>query len=168
MFEIEKFNTAIQDVEKRALSIPFGNSKYQIDSIVADAQTPERAYRSLLLNFGKRFNDLKSGSINRRKQENKVKQLRKQADTEPDELKREALLLDIEEIVTNFEYENKLANDCIEELKYMQSMIEKMPEYSREDFEAAEIKHFELRQSGKPNFQLVENIKSGSIKLIGE
>jgi hypothetical protein len=166
MFDIKKFNDAIQNVEKRALNIPFGNSKWQIDSIVAEAQTPERAYRALLLNFESRFNDLKSGSINRRKQENKVKQLQKQADTELDELKREALLLEIEEIVTNFEYENKLASDCIEELKYIQGMIEKMPEYSRAEFEAAEAGHFELRQTNKPNFQLVENIKKGEIKCL--
>jgi hypothetical protein len=166
MFEIEKFSSAIQDVEKRALSIPFGNSKHQIDSIVADAQTPERAYRSLLLNFEKRFNDLKSGSINRRKQENKVKRLQLEADLESDDLKREAILLDVEEIITNFDYENKLADDCIEELKYMQGMIEKMPEYSRKEFEAAEAGHFELRQTNKPNFQLVENIKSGDIKCL--
>jgi hypothetical protein len=166
MFEIEKFNDAIQTVEKRALQIPFGNSKYQIDSIVAESQTPERAYRSLLLNFEKRFNDLKSGSINRRKQENKVKRLQLEADLESDDLKREAILLDIEEIITNFDYENKLADDCIEELKYMQGMIEKMPEYSRAEFEAGEKNYFELRATNKPNFQLVENIKSGDMKCL--
>ena len=168
MFELEKFNDAIQNVEKRALQIPFGNSKYQIDSIVAESQTPERAYRALLLNFEKRFNDLKSGSINRRKQEVKIKQLKRDSDIEQDEFKKELMLLEIEEIATVFEYENKLAADCIEELRYMQSMIEKMPEYSRADFEAAEKGHFELRATGKPNLQLAENIKNGQIKLLSE
>lgn len=166
MFEIEKLNDAIANVEKRALSIPFGNSKYQIDSIVAEAQTPERAYRALLLNFEKRFNDLKGGSINRRKQENKVKQLQRKIELETDELVKEELMLEVEEIITNFDYENKLADDCIQELKYMQSMIEKMPEYSRAEFEAGEKNHFELRATNKPNFQLVENIKSGVQKCL--
>jgi len=164
MFQLELFNTAILDVEKRALQIPFGNSKYQIDGIVAESQTPERAYRNLLLNFEQRFLDLKRASINRRKQENKIKQLQKQVTIESDTLKQEALLLEIEEIATGFEYENKLAADCIEELKYMQSMIEQLPEYSREDFEAAEKRYFELKNSGKVSFSLVENIKIGDVK----
>lgn len=166
MFEIEKFQNAIQAVEKRALPIPFGNSKFQIDSIVAESHTPERAYRALLLNYHKRFNDLKMGSINRRKNENKIRQLQKQADLENDELKREELLLQIEEISSMFAYENKLADDCIEELKYMQGMIEKMPEYSRNDFEKAEGKYFELKAGNKPNLQLPETIKHGEIKCL--
>lgn len=168
MFEPEKFNDAIARVETRALPIPFGNSKYQIDGIVAESQTPERAYRNLLLNFEQRFQDLKRASINRRKSENKVAQIKRQIAGESDKLQQEALMLEIEEIVCGWEYENKLAADCIEELKYMQGMIEKLPEYSRDDFEAAENRYFELKHSGKVNLALPEAIKQSTIKLLEE
>ena len=168
MFELEKFNDAIAHVGARALPIPFGNSKYQIDGIVAESQTPERAYRNLLLNFEQRFQDLKRAAINRRKAQNKIAQIKEQIAGESDMLKQEALMLEVEEIGCGWEYENKLAADCIEELKYMQSMIEKLPEYSREDFEAAECSYFKLKHAGKINHALPESIKQSAIKLLGE
>jgi hypothetical protein len=158
MTNIQLFDQSIKNIQERSLPIPFGNSKYQMDSLVANEQTPERAYRHLLINFQKRYNDLKICSIGRRKAQNKVKQFQKQLETETDELKKEAILLDIEEITCCWEAENKLAEDCITELKYMQSMIEQLPAYTNEQFENGEASHFKLRGQSE-NKELLAAIK---------
>jgi hypothetical protein len=156
---IQKYSNVIENINQRYQDIPFGNSKWQMDSLIAAEQTPERAYRHLLINFQKRFNDLKSCSINRRKAENKVKQIQRQIEKETDELILEELSLEIEEITCGWEYENKLAKDCVVELEYMNSMIEKLPRFTKDEFEAGENEHFKLRNK-ESNMQLVSSIKN--------
>lgn len=159
IINIEKYSNTISDITQRSQEIPFGNSKWQMDSLIASEGTPERAYRHLLLNFHKRYNDLKSCSIGRRKSENKIKQIQKKLETEQDDLIREELILEIEEIMCSWEYENKLAKDCVVELEYMLSIINKLPRFTKEDFENGEKLHFKLKNVDI-NMNLVESIKN--------
>lgn len=165
MFDLTEISGKTDGVMVRSMEIPFGNSTHQIDSIISEAKTPERAYRALLINYHKRFNDIKSCSIERRRQENKVKQLKRDMEAESDELRRESLALEIESIMASWEYENKLAADCIHELKYMQSMIDKMPRFNRAQFEHAEPRYFAC---SAPDPALPEVISSGKLNYLPE
>ncbi len=55
MFDIQPYSQTINEIQQRSLAIPFGNSKWQMDFLVASEQTPERAYRHLLVNYQKRY-----------------------------------------------------------------------------------------------------------------
>lgn len=163
MNEIEKsteFMPLLKEVYQRSLDIPFGNSKWQIDSIISESKTPERAYRALLLNFQTKLNDLKKAEIKRKKDIIKVKLLKQDKIEEDNTLKRDLIDLEIEEIESSYEYTNKLALDCVEELNYMWSYLDKMKKYTREEFEAGEIRHFELRNAQPNNQTLITLIKS--------
>jgi hypothetical protein len=160
----DKFKKLMIEVSKRSLQIPFGNSKWQIDSIVNEAKTSERAYRALLLNFTTKLNDLKTAERKRRKDVLKIKLLQEKIKKEKNKLERELLEIDIEEIESGFEYTNKLALDCVEELNYMWSFIEKLPKYTREEFEAGEIEHFKKRGVPALDASFLDSIKNKQLQ----
>ena len=178
LIKFEQLSGDMEQVQKRLFDIPFGNSAFQIDSIVAGEKTPERAYRALLLNYTQRYKDLEHGSICREQSQNKVKMLKNKIaklkakisefDSVKGALEIEELNLtiidtelEIKKIVSGWEFENKLSTDCVQELKHMMNMIAKMPEYNRQDFEQAEEKHFD--KSLPVNNQLPQLIRDGGL-----
>lgn len=158
------FANNFKEVVERSAVIPFGNSNWQIDSIVSEAKTPERAYRALLLNFTTKLNDLKTAERKRRRDLLEVELLKEQIAQEDNPLKKKLLELDIEEVESGYEYTNKLALDCVMELNHMWGYIEKMPHYSRADFEQGEVEHFKLRNAQENNYKLLSDIKNKTLK----
>lgn len=132
---------------EKMFDIPFENSHVQTDSVIEDSLTPERAYRNLGLRFMARWNDLKICSIKRRQAVVKAKQLKQKIEKEPDPLEKELLELELEELTAGWAYEDKLANDCKQELMHLLTRLKQLPCYDREDFENADVKWLEMKQN---------------------
>lgn len=134
------------DLNKRIWDIPFDNSQFQNENFIINAAiTPERAYRSAALRLQDRLEALKSAHFERRKSDIKIKMLQRDIDNCDDDLKKELLQIEIEEIQSGRIYSDKLINDAIVEATQLYNFVYSCPEYTREDFEKAEKDHFEKR-----------------------
>lgn len=155
---------AIEDfMLEKMFNIPFENSHAQTDSVIEDCLTPQRAYRMLGLRFLARYQDLRRCSIQRRKAQNKVKQLQKKLEETQEELKREEYQLEIEEITVGWDYEDKLANDCKQELMHLLKRLKQLPCYDRKDFEDSDVAWLAMKQdpSRRPSTSVLELMDTG-------
>ena len=134
-----------REMLKKMYDIPFENSNAQTDSVIDSALTPGRAYRTLGLRFMARWQDIKHCSIKRRMAVNKAKQLERKLEMELDTLKREALELELEELKSGWDYEDKLAHDCKSELMHLLKRLHQLPCYDRESFEKEERGWLEMK-----------------------
>ena len=94
--------------------VPFGNSDWQNrHAIVNEEKTPARAYRHAALRIMNRLQALKELKYNKAKQDIVIRILKRDMASEPDELKRELIALEIEHKTSGEAYTKKLANDAI-------------------------------------------------------
>lgn len=160
------------DIEREMLKhmydIPFENSHAQTDSVIDGSLTPERAYRNLGLRFLSRWHDLKACSIKRRMAANKVKQLERKLTEAPvdpvatlSDLEMEDIQLQIEEIRSGWDYEDKLAHDCKAELMHIMKRMHQLPCYDRESFEKSEAGWLSMKHNQVQYQPVVESMESG-------
>lgn len=132
------------DIEEKIRQVPFGNSVFQIQHFVADQHTPERLYRSVLLQYTEKMKTLKLCSFRRRRFEIDIEEAEeKLKSTTGYDAKR--LKIDIEEKQFGLEQELKLIEDCMIELKVYEDIINGLPEFTREEFEKNEPLYWKKR-----------------------
>lgn len=178
---IQNAQDVMNEIQKRMWDIPFENSQFQTENFILNASlTPERAYRAAALRLQSKLNSLKEAYFNQRRDAVKLKQLKKRLDAESNELEKELIEIDIEELLSNQPYRDKLINDAIIEANQLYNFIQACPEYTREDFENAERTHYEKRlvqeaqgitgalKSLSDMGVDLHSLSSGEIKYIGD
>lgn len=150
--ELEKITSSayrdiLAEIKQSFYDIPFDNSKFQTEAFVISAEiTPERAYRSIGLrlltnikNLEKIFLALKTKQVDLDEIDYNLQH------GNLNEFQKRRELIKKEEILSDNDWSNKLINDAIIELNLLYSHYKKFPKYTREQFEAAERKHYEQR-----------------------
>lgn len=134
----------IAQLEKAFWDIPFENSDFQTEKFVIAAQiTPERAYRAIGLRLLSKLQVVRNAQFAARKRNIKLGELRdKLTDANTTKWDKELAQVEIEEIESGINYSNKLLNDAIRELNVLYAHFEKLPKFTREQFEAAEETYF--------------------------
>lgn len=133
----------LEEVSELSNQIPFGNSKFQTEKfIVASSITPARAYRSILLNLKESLSKISSSydslRLSEKNFEKEIEKLKAQAKKTKDSLKKEILNNEIRRMVVNKKLERKTLDDLVEEAKVLYYHLNKLPKYTREEFEKAE------------------------------
>lgn len=157
------YETAMDEVVRRFYDIPFENSAFQTENFVLAAQiTPERAYRSLGLRLQSRLQALQEAKVGALKEEIDIEELQEKiADPNTNKFDRRRFEIDIQQKITHRPFTQKLLNDAVHECNLLYSHMQKFPEYTREDFEAGERKHFTQRLT-----RAVNNVQGAAESLV--
>jgi hypothetical protein len=148
---------------ERFRKIPFGNSKAATDDAqIVSEEMPHRAYRHLGLRFFSRLRDLKMCSLERQSQEIQLQRLQKKLDNDLflDELDKASVEIEMQKITSGWNYENMLAEQCIEELKHLLTRIEQLPKYTQDEFEELDKYWIAHRTSKNLTPQLLLDMES--------
>jgi hypothetical protein len=145
--ESSAYKNVLNEIKESFYDIPFDNSKFQTEAFVISAEiTPERAYRAIGLKLLSNINSLETillGIKNKQVDLDEIEYNLQHANLNEFQKRREVLKR--EQIELDNEWLNKLINDAIVELDVLYSHYQKFPKYTREQFEAAERKHYEQR-----------------------
>jgi hypothetical protein len=160
---MENIELVLTEIQDAFYDIPFENSHFQNEVFVLSSQiTPERAYRALGLRMSAKIRALKENSFNERKNEIRIAELKEQIEsTDFSSWDKMRAQLEIEQIESNYSYNNKLKNDAIQELNTLYAHFKALPRFTREQFELAERNHFQQKLTRQVN-----NITGGVESLI--
>ena len=131
-------------MKEKTNQIPFGNSVFQIANFIANDETPERSYRAILLNLDDREKALKTSYFTRKRKEIDIEEIKEKLKTATGFEKRR-LEIDLEEAEWALASEIKYIEDCLVEIEAYKKLLSFFPEYTREDFEKAEIIYWKKR-----------------------
>ncbi|OGP87134.1 MAG: hypothetical protein A2031_07980 [Deltaproteobacteria bacterium RBG_19FT_COMBO_43_11] len=151
MKETEDLITAqtgiIAEIETAFFDIPFGNSAFQIQNFIINAQyTPERAYRAIGLTISTKIKALKEAYYGLKKENIDIEELQEKiADPATGKYDKARAELEIEKKKENRNWGKKLVNDALAELECLYVAYKKLPKLTRAEFEAGERKHFEIK-----------------------
>lgn len=137
----------ITEIEQAFFDIPFENSDFQTENFVLAAQlTPERAYRTIGLRMFQKIQALQETQFKTRESMITVMEMQEKIDNPAtSKFDRMRAELEIEKIHSSQAYTNKLKNDAIHELELLYKYFKALPRYTRDEFEAGERAHFEMR-----------------------
>jgi hypothetical protein len=149
----------IRLLNQEMFSIPMSNSQFQMENFVIAAQiTPERAWRQVGLQLQTAVLGLRSHMLNKKrnaiKYEKKLRELKAEG---LDELDRQLIEMDLEEIRFAAASFDKSVADSLHECNYLFEWYKKFPKYTREQFEAGELTHYMERSKRQ-----VLNIQGGA------
>lgn len=131
-------------LKKRLSSVPFGNSGFQIKAFIANNSTPERSARDILLQLDKKQKAMEECRFRRRRKEILIKEINEKLLTASG-YDRERLEVDLDEAQYYMDEEIKLIEDCVIEIKIYESLIENIPDFSRQEFEKSERLYWEKK-----------------------
>jgi hypothetical protein len=137
----------LKDLEERFYNIPFENSDFQNRNFLIAAQhTPARAYRAIGLRMFAKIRAIEELKYGRQREDVDIDEWQSIIDSDSSSsfAKRRAAI-DIEQKLKARNFTDKLLNDAICELNLLQSELEKLPKYTREEFELEEQHHFETK-----------------------
>ena len=143
----ESVSAVLQEMQTAFYDIPFENSQFQTENFVLAAQvTPERVYRAIGLRMHSKVQAVLEAKHARAKEDIDIEELQAKIDN-PDtsEFDRRRAQLDIDFKLANRPYTDKLMNDALTELNILYSHFQKLPRYTREQFELGERKHFDIK-----------------------
>lgn len=145
----DKIPDVIKEIEDAFRDIPFENSTYQTENFVIASQiTPERAYRAIGLRMSAKLRALKEAQYNRLREEIDIEELQhKINDPSTSIFDKRRAQIDINEKLDSRSFTDKLANDALEELNVLYNHFQRLPKFTREQFEQGEQTHFQLRLS---------------------
>jgi len=143
----ENCNRAVDQINEAYFDIPFENSAFQTEQFVIASQiTPERAYRAIGLRLSSRLRALQEAKFGAMKEDVDIEELQAKID-DPDtnKFERRRAEIDIQQKISNRSFTQKLINDAVHECNVLYSHFQKLPKFTREEFEAGEKQHFILR-----------------------
>lgn len=137
----------LTELESAFFDIPFENSDFQNRAFVmATQQTPARAYRAIGLRMFAKIRAIKGYKLSQERQAIDIEEKREKiADPTTSRFDKRRLELDILEIEEAKTWGEKLLNDALRELDCLYGEFRKLPRYNREQFEAEEREHFQLK-----------------------
>lgn len=129
---------------QRAREIPFGNSEFQTTRFVIGSQiTPERAYRSVLLNLTAKIEALQEAKANLALAQVDADEYQYIIDSpESSEFDKRRAKIKLSLNHSKLPQMEKMIIDALHEVKVLQSELDKYPKYSRKEFESAEQVYF--------------------------
>ena len=135
--------------------VPLGDSVFQIEKFIA-VGTPERKYRACVLQLRTKERALKECEFRRRKLEiDREEKVEKLCSLKENSYERRRLEIEVEEIDYNTSLENDLIEDCAVEIATYRKILEGLPEFTRDDFEASEKQYWLQRLLGDANKEMV-------------
>ena len=142
----------IGEVQEAFFDIPFENSAFQTDAFVVAAQiTPERAYRAIGLRLTAKLRALNEALFSTKKLQIDILELEDRiADPKTSKFDRMRAEVELEQKRSGEWMTRKLVRDAEVEILQLYSHMQKLPRYTREEFERGELAHFKerlLRQS---------------------
>lgn len=139
--------TILQELETAFYDIPFENSDFQNSMfVVAAQQTPGRAYRAIGLRMFTKIRAIKELTFARRLEEIDIQEKQELIDNEQaNKFERMRAQVEIEKMVDQRAWTDKLLNDALKELGCLYSEFKKLPAITREQFENEERLHFQMK-----------------------
>ena len=134
----------LSKIQKKMRSVPFGMSVYQIETFNRGQETPERLYRNCLLQLNQKIRALKECEFRRKRYEIDLEEIDEKIGT-ADGFERRRLEIDREEKIFDLDGEIKLIEDCYIECRTYVSVLDGLPEFTREEFENAEGVYWERK-----------------------
>ena len=131
-------------IDEKFKNVPFGNSVFQIQNFIANQDTPQRSYRHVLLQLDAKIKAMKECSFRRRRKEIDIKEIEEKLKIAEGYVK-ERLEIDLEEAQYQMEAEIKLIEDAAIEIAAYEKILEKLGDFTREEFEQAERGYWEVR-----------------------
>ena len=146
LIQIEKsISSILEEIDKAYFDIPFGNSQFQIENFIVNAQyTQERAYRAVGLQMSTKIRALKEAYFNLKKGDIDIEEMEEKLNSDINKYEKKRLELDLLQKQENKQYTLKLINDAYAELNILYGVFNKLPKFTREEFENGERKHFEV------------------------
>ena len=136
----------IESFLKLVEEVPWGNSDWQNKNAVVNSElTPERAYRHASLRIMNRLQALNECYYTLKKDNLLIKKYKTQILKEDNEIERELLQLEVDKLLSNRPYTQKLVIDAIKEIESLSPIIQSIGKLTRDKFEAAEDQHFKVR-----------------------
>ncbi len=148
--------------------IPLGDSKYQIENFIAN-EPPSRRTRTILLQLDKKYGALKECEFRRRTSEIQKQQLSEKFNISTG-YERELIKIEIEKIEYQLEHEKKLIEDALEEVKIYTDLMNDIPSYTREEFEALEEQYWHDRFLNDARCEYISTgtVSVGTIQALGK
>jgi hypothetical protein len=147
LIKLKDVKDIVKEVNDAFYDIPFENSAFQTECfVIAASITPARAYRAIGLRMSSRLRALEEARFNRINSEIDVDEIDAKIDAgnlSEFDLRREKAKR--EKARADLTYTNKLINDALAELNMLYTHFKALPKYTREQFEAEELKHFTER-----------------------
>lgn len=134
----------LEEIEKSFMEIPFGNSDFQIENFIINAQiTPERAFRAVCLTLRAKIGALRESYYNRKRQQIDLDELKFKI-TNPDinEFDRRRAEVDYEEKLAQESETKKLISDALHEVEVLYKYWKILPHPTREEFEKNEKEYY--------------------------
>ena len=143
----ENVSTVLAEVQEAFFDIPFENSQFQTEAFVIAANvTPERAYRSIGLRMNAKIQAIMEAKKGRALEDIDIEDLEEKIahqDTSDRDRRRAQIELNFK--LASRPYTDKLMNDALVELNILYQHFRALPRYTREQFEAGERKHFDIK-----------------------
>lgn len=141
-------------------NVPFGNSSFQILNFTEN-QTPERQYRNILLQLHQKINALKECEFKRKRINIDIQEIKNKLKI-AEGFEKERLEIDIEEKEYHLKSQEKLIKDAMIEINIYNEVLEKLPKFTREEFENAELGYWKDRLENDAKKEL---ISTGTISV---
>ena len=151
-------------INEKMKEVPFGNSAFQIIHFTAKHETPERSYRSILLQLDSKNKVMQECYFRRKRREIDIREINEKLKTTIS-FDKERLEIDLEEAEYGLEAEIKLIEDCVFEIKVYEKLLEDLPEFTRENFENGERNYWKLRliRQADLEFKTTGNVGTGTL-----
>lgn len=135
----------LEDIQNAFFDIPFGNSKFQIESfVIAASITPARAYRAIGMQMQVMLTNFEGLQYDKKMQDIKIEELQAQVNDENINIfERKRKQLELENLIKENKWSKKLLNDALVELNLYYEYFKSMPRYTRDQFEAEEETYYE-------------------------
>ncbi len=147
--------------------IPFGMSQYQIKTFVNSQETPERQYRNCLLQLSQKKHAIHDCKIRRMRIQVDIDEIHEKLKTSA-KYEKKRLEIDLMEKEYNMKEEVKLIEDCYYEIKTYEAILETLPSFTREEFEAGEERYWKGRLMNNLKIDLLSGgrIETGTIAAL--
>jgi len=141
---LEQVTKITEEIEECFFDIPFGNTAFQTKAFVISATiTPERSFRQIGLQLLSVLDNIRNLIINNKIQDVKIKQKQHLLNSGTlDIFEKEIVELELIRETTGDMKSKKHLNDLLNEFFILNEEFQKMPKFTREQFEAAEMNYF--------------------------
>jgi hypothetical protein len=160
----------IEEIKKMMWDIPFGNTRFQIEHFLRE-HTAERQIRMILLQISEKITSLEKFKLSRQRLELDLEEIQEKIE-KAEGRDRRRFELDLEEKRIDYNQSLKLVNDTLEEVKIYDSLLKEaqgaVGEVTRDNFEQAEQKYWELRllDDARANMTANGSLEKGVIQSL--
>lgn len=137
----------IDKIKQKYKNVPLGMSKFQIRHMVCNEPTPERAYRTAVLNIKKEIDALEYNEYTLRKNTLEIKSIKNRLEKNKydDPIDKELDELNLKERENSFFNAEVLVKDSLDRVEEYAKILSELPDVDKDKFEAGELNHWQRR-----------------------